>query len=254
MNKIRLDKLLLELGFFDTREKAQTCIMMNGVNIGGKLFNKAGEQINLKKFYEEYDKDPNYIQVDDKLLPYVGRGAFKLEAAHLAWGLDFTNKVILDIGASTGGFTDYALQQGAKQVFALDVGKGQLHYKLQQDSRVINLEGVNFRELETLPSAEISLVVIDVSFISLITILGKLKSLTPNLKLETIALIKPQFEAGKTTMDKCEGVIKDDKLRNQVLDNVLEQIKDLAYLIEGPIESPIKGAKGNIEYLIKLNK
>lgn len=257
--KIRLDKLLLDLGYFDSREKARTCIMMNGVSIAGRLFNKAGEQINEEKFYAELDLNPDYIQVDDKLLPYVGRGAFKLEAAHQAWGLDFRGKVVLDIGASTGGFTDYALQNGAERVIALDVGKGQLHYKLQQDSRVINLEGVNFREVESLSSLQeasvnqIDIVVIDVSFISLITILEKLKSLTNDSKSpQIIALIKPQFEAGKDIMDKCQGIIKDQAVRAQVLEKVLRQLTELGYVNHGLIESPIKGAKGNIEYLVNL--
>ncbi len=265
--KIRLDKLLLDLGYFDSREKARTCIMMNGVSIGGRLYNKAGEQINEEKFYAELELNPEYIQVDDKLLPYVSRGAFKLQAAHQAWGLDFNNKVILDIGASTGGFTDYALQNGAQRSIALDVGKGQLHYKLQQDPRVVNLEGVNFKEvqcsmLKVQGDSNISMIVIDVSFISLITILEKLKSLIKDtLSIErsafsndpqTIALIKPQFEAGKEIMDKCQGIIKDDVMRKQVLEKVLRQIEELGYINKGLIESPIKGAKGNVEYLVYL--
>ncbi len=245
--------------------------MMNGVSIAGKLLNKAGEQINEEKFYAELELNPEYIKVDDKLLPYVSRGAFKLKAAHEAWGLDFKDKLILDIGASTGGFTDYALQSGAARVIALDVGKGQLHYKLQQDPRVINLEGVNFKAVESLPSLmEISsviarraqpdvaiqslgLVVIDVSFISLITILEKLKFLIVDpVPVQIIALIKPQFEAGKEIMDKCQGVIKDEAVRKSVLDRVLGQIDELGYKRQGLIESPIKGAKGNVEYLVKV--
>ncbi len=253
--KIRLDKLLVDLGYFDSREKARTCIMMNGVTVAGKLLNKAGEQINAEKFYAELELNPDYIKVDDKLLPYVSRGAFKLKAAHEAWELDFNDKVVLDIGASTGGFTDYALQNGAKTVIALDVGKGQLHYKLQQDSRVINLEGVNFREVESLSSLTnipIDIVVIDVSFISLVTILDKLKSLIMDVQI--IALIKPQFEAGKEIMDKCQGVIKDPKIREEVKDQLIVKIKNLGFEILGIIESPIKGAKGNIEYLLRLRK
>ncbi len=265
-SKVRLDKLLVDLGYFDSGEKARTCIMMNGVTIAGKLCNKAGEQINSEKFFIQLDQNPDYLKVDDKLLPYVSRGAFKLQAAHQAWGLDFKNKVVLDIGASTGGFTDYALQNGAEKVIALDVGKGQLHYKLQQDPRVINLEGVNFRELLSLQAAvgseaiplKIDMIVIDVSFISLITILEKLKSLISDTQspdysvaLQIIALIKPQFEAGKEIMDKCQGVIKDENIRKQVLDRVLEQITNLGYSNQGLIESSIKGAKGNVEYLIR---
>lgn len=272
--KLRLDKLLLDLGFFDSRQKAQTCIMMNGVKIDGKLINKAGQQIDQESFYQEYEQNPNYIEVEDKLLSYVSRGAFKMKAAHEAFDLDFTDKLILDIGASTGGFTDYALQNGAKKSIALDVGKGQLHYKLQNDPRVINLEGVNFREIEKIDLSEFSgegngervigLVVIDVSFISLVTILEKLKSLQkeslfpnpssliPSNNLQVVALLKPQFEAGKTIMDKCRGIIREEKVRQEVCATTIAKIRALGYEIKSEIESPVKGAKGNIEFLLNL--
>lgn len=263
--KTRLDKLLVELGFFDSREKAQTCIMMHGVKIAGVLASKPGMQIDEAKFYSAYQDNPSYLEVEHKLLPYVSRGAFKLQAAHQAWGLDFANKTVLDIGASTGGFSDYVLQNGAARVIALDVGHGQLHYKLQGDSRVINLEGVNFREVVSLASLQanrfdddpvIQIIVIDVSFISLITILDKLKSLlteSPQKSLDIIALIKPQFEADKKIMDQCQGIIRDEKTREMVKDKVCSKILALGYEIEGLIESPIKGGAGNIEYLVRLN-
>lgn len=260
-NKIRLDNLLLELGFFDSREKARTCIMSNGVHIASKLENKAGKQINLKKFYEAFDQDPNYIKVEDKLMPYVSRGAFKLEAAFKEFSLDFSNKKILDIGASTGGFIDFALQHGAASAIALDVGFGQLHYKLQEDSRVLNLEKTNFRtwnggvDESFLP---LDMVVTDVSFISLITILEKLKELYLESNIFTkedllaIVLLKPQFEAGKEIMDKCQGVIKDEKIRNEVCQKAKEKITELGFKILCETQSPIKGAKGNLEDLLML--
>lgn len=270
-SKQRLDKLLIDLGFFDSRQKAQTCIMMNGVKIAGKVLNKAGEQIDKNSFYQKYEEDPAYIEVEDKLLPYVSRGAFKLKAAHEAFALDFEDKLILDIGASTGGFTDYALQNGASLSLAVDVGKGQLHYKLREDPRVINLEEVNFREFEfsQIPTegnwkGDLKIVVIDVSFISLLRILEKLKTLTkeasdlqapassPSNDLQIIALLKPQFEAGKEIMDKCRGVIRDEAIRQEVCEKTIAKIEALGYKIEGKIESPIKGAKGNVEYLLNL--
>jgi 23S rRNA (cytidine1920-2'-O)/16S rRNA (cytidine1409-2'-O)-methyltransferase len=270
--KTRLDTLLVELGYFNSKQKAQTCIMSNGVTIAGKLTNKPGMQINLEKFYEALETNPDHLSVEDKLSQYVSRGALKLKAAHEAFGLDFEDKLVLDIGASTGGFTDYALQQGASQVIALDVGKGQLHYKLQNHPQVINLEGINFRDWDGViasvqgkPDITFScdIVVTDVSFISLIKILEQLlkifctslitSSNANKERLEIIALIKPQFEAGKEIMDKCQGVIRDEKIRAKVLEETLMKIDKLGYKFLGIVESPIKGAKGNVEYLVYLD-
>ncbi len=263
-NKIRIDKLLVDLGLFESREKATTCIMSNGVKLQGQVINKPGHQINQEVFQRNFAEDPNYLEVNDKMSEFVSRGAFKLKAAHEAWGLDFTDKTIVDIGASTGGFTDYALKHGAAKSIAIDVGQGQLHYKLRQDPRVLNFEETNFRLIDVnfftplLQDSLIGLVVIDVSFISLITILAKLKELSKqgNLfqpEMKVIALIKPQFEAGKKIMDKCSGVIKDPEICKQVLEKTITEIKALDYEIEGQIESPIQGAKGNVEYLACLN-
>jgi 23S rRNA (cytidine1920-2'-O)/16S rRNA (cytidine1409-2'-O)-methyltransferase len=257
--KTRLDDLLVKLGFFPSKEKARTCIMMNGVHLAGKLENKAGKQINSEKFFIEFENNPDYLKVDSKLLPYVSRGAFKLEQAYKSFGLDFKDKHLLDIGASTGGFTDFGLQNGALKSIALDVGKGQLHYKLQQDARVINLEETNFRHWHMNEvDFKIDIVVCDVSFISIVTILEKLKELIEEASekfsenLDIVFLLKPQFEAGKTIMDKCQGVIKDDKVRQGVCLKTKERIMDLGYLIKAQEESPIKGAKGNVEYLLDL--
>lgn len=267
----------MELGYFESGEKARTCIMSNGVNIAGALMNKPGKQLNAENFYKELEENPEHIKVEDKMSQYVSRGAFKLKAASEKFAIDFTDKLVLDIGASTGGFTDYSLQNGAKKVIALDVGKGQLHYKLQNDDRVFNLEGVNFRDFDFSQNlvlgsgfwaesiSTVDLVVTDVSFISLITILEKLKqliekSLSPEPRtqsqtkqLKLLCLIKPQFEAGKEIMDKCQGVIRDEKIRQKVLENTLNKIEELGYKNQGLIESPIKGAKGNVEFLVYLS-
>lgn len=260
--KTRLDDLLVELGFFPSKEKARTCIMMNGVELDGKLANKAGTQVNKEKFFVEYENNPDHLKVDSKLLPYVSRGAFKLEEAFKKFSLDFKDKTILDIGASTGGFTDFALQNGAVMSIALDVGKAQLHYKLQKDDRVLNLEETNFRhwQMENLePNFKIDMVVCDVSFISIVTILEKLKELINtkpekfNSKLDIIFLLKPQFEAGKAIMDKCQGVIKDEKVRREIFHKTVTKIQDLSYELKSTCDSPIKGAKGNTEYLLKLS-
>ncbi len=259
-NKIRLDDLLVELGFFPSKEEARTCIMMNGVTIAGKLQNKTGTQINKTKFYLEYEKDSTYLEVDPKLLPYVSRGAFKLEEADKKFGLDFKNKILLDIGSSTGGFTDFALQNGAKQVIALDVGTNQLAYKLREDPRVTSLENTNFRTWKpNLKEIKVDMVVTDVSFISLVTILEslvKLKNENKELfvkKLEIVALLKPQFEARKDIADKFSGVIDDEKIRREIFHKTLTKIQGLGYELKQTCDSPIKGAKGNLEYLLYLN-
>ena len=244
-----------------SKEKARTCIMMNGVELAGKLENKAGKQINKEKFFLDYENNPEHLKVDDKLLPYVSRGAFKLEEAYKKFSLSFKDKIVLDIGSSTGGFTDFALKNGAKKSYALDVGKGQLHYKLQEDSRVVNLEEINFRywDMHEVTDA-IDVIVCDVSFISIIVILEKLKTLLEAqtnkfiTKPELIFLLKPQFEAGKEIMDKCQGVIKDKGIRDQVCQNVIRKITDLGFIIEAQTPSPIKGAKGNVEYLMLLKR
>lgn len=250
--KQRLDQLLLELGYFDSRQKAQTCIMMNGVKIAGKIINKAGQQINTKTFYEALEVDSSYVEVEDKMMPYVSRGAYKLKAAHEAFALRLEGITMLDMGASTGGFTDYALQNGAKQVYAVDVGKGQLHYKLQNDERVHNLEQTHINDFDLSKCDPIDLVVGDLSFISLTKIFPKLREIVKSGasdNLQIALLLKPQFEAGKEIMDKCKGVITDDQIRNQVIDNLLKAFAEDGFELINKVPSPIKGAKGNVEYL-----
>ena len=143
VSKKRLDQILVEEGFFESREKARTAIMSNYVKVNGQVESKPGSQINSKKFEE----NPEYIQVEDKSSPYVSRGAYKLEKGIQEFKIDLKDKVILDLGSSTGGFTDYSLQNGARKSIAVDVGKAQLDYKLRQDSRVISHEGLNIKDL-----------------------------------------------------------------------------------------------------------
>lgn len=229
--------------------------MSNGVYLAGTLQNKAGTQIDEENFYENFEKDPSYLRVEDKLMPYVSRGAFKLKQAQENFALDFNQKIVLDIGASTGGFTDFSLQNGAEKIYAIDVGKGQLDYKLRNNDRVVNLEETNFRHIgPDIFKEKIDAVVIDVSFISLVTIIKKLYELKTSLAQDffIVALIKPQFEAGKEIMDKCKGVIKDEKIRVSVLNKTLEKLREIGFKLSEPIESPIKGAKGNIEFLVLI--
>jgi len=285
-NKIRLDQLVFELGYFDSKEKARSAIMQGCIKIAGKLVDKAGYQINKEKFYTELEFNPAYIEVDDKLQKYVSRGAFKLEAAFKVFNLNFQDAVVLDIGASTGGFTDFALQHGARKVLALDVGKGQLHYKLQNDPRVINLEAVNFRnfsvedllkvlEMESEDFQQdsslnqgtvlkLDYMVSDLSFISLTKVAERILEIAGYFSVldsatkaiikspRIILLLKPQFEASKEIADKFKGVITDDKLRQDIIDDLLQKLSESGLHLKQIIESPIKGTKGNVEYLAEF--
>lgn len=240
--------------------------MLNAVKIAGKLENKPGKQINIERFFENYEKDKNYLTIDDKkgFSQYVSRGAYKIKQAYETFGLDFNGKLVLDIGASTGGFTDFALQHGARKVIAVDVGRGQLHYKLRNDARVVNIEEENFRNTDIkqlylfgglAENEKIDYVLVDLSFISILKILDKLKELVMTVGLEGttfVFLLKPQFEAGKQIADKCRGVIKDDKVRNEIIMETVCKIEQQGFVLksEGVIESPILGAKGNKEFLV----
>ncbi|NQY81325.1 MAG: TlyA family RNA methyltransferase [Candidatus Caenarcaniphilales bacterium] len=261
--KVRLDQLILDLGYFDSREKARSAIMQGCIYIDGKKLDKAGHQINLKKFYEKLDENSEYLKVDDKLQRYVSRGAFKLEAAYKEFQLDFTDAVVFDIGASTGGFTDFSLQHGAKKALALDVGKAQLHYKLHRDDRVVNLEGLNFRNftvedlervLEEQDLERLDYMVSDLSFISLTKVadrmveLAKLFDPSPRIVL----LLKPQFEAEKSIIDKCKGIIRDDKVRDEIITQLIIDLENLSLKLKNKVECPVKGTKGNVEYLAEF--
>jgi len=279
-NKIRLDQLIFELGYFDSKEKARSAIMQGCIKIAGKLIDKAGHQINSEKFYTELDANHSYIEVDDKLQKYVSRGAFKLEAAFKTFDLDFHEAIVLDVGASTGGFTDFTLQHGAKKVLALDVGKGQLHYKLQHDSRVVNLEGINFRNfsLEDLirvldgvsleekikddkehfiiaelnHSYRLDFIVSDLSFISLTKVSDRILEIAKHFNPRIILLLKPQFEASKEIADKFRGIITDEKIRDEIIKDLLEKLSESGLQLKQMVESPIKGTKGNVEYLAEF--
>jgi 23S rRNA (cytidine1920-2'-O)/16S rRNA (cytidine1409-2'-O)-methyltransferase len=190
--------------------------------------------------------------------PYVSRGALKLKRAIETFGIDLAGKTIADIGASTGGFTDYALQNGADKVYAIDCGYGQLDQKLRNDKRVINMERTNIKDVEALPDP-IDIFVIDVSFISLKKILPQVITIIRNSKFEIrnssdiIALIKPQFEVGKEVADRYRGVIKDENIRQEVVTDIKNFATKSGYIIEGLTDSPIKGAKGNKEFLLYMS-
>jgi 23S rRNA (cytidine1920-2'-O)/16S rRNA (cytidine1409-2'-O)-methyltransferase len=235
--KKRLDILMAEKEGI-SREKAQALIMAGEVSVEGQKATKSGQS------YEEGVE----ITISE-LFPYVSRGALKLEKAFTEFELNFEGITICDIGASTGGFTDFALQNGAKKVYAVDTGKGQIAQKLHDDDRVILLENTNIRSVEKLPE-KIDLFVIDVSFISLTKVLPQCRTIEE--KAEVIALIKPQFEVGKEIADKNRGVIKDSKIQMDTVKKIGLFAESLGYMVEGIVDSPITGAKGNKEFLMYL--
>ncbi|RBP46651.1 TlyA family RNA methyltransferase [Garciella nitratireducens] len=241
--KKRLDIILYEKGFFQSRERAKAAIMEGIVFVNGQRKDKPGEKIeeNLK------------IEVKGNHIPYVSRGGLKLEKALKVFSFDVKDKIIMDIGASTGGFTDCLLQHGAKKVFSIDVGYGQLAWKLRTDPRVICMERINFRYLERKAIQElIDVATIDVSFISLSIILDNLYSFLKK-DGEVIALIKPQFEAGKEKVGK-KGVISDPQVHIGVLEKVVKKMNKKGFYVKGLSFSPITGPKGNIEFLSYLSK
>lgn len=237
-NKKRLDVLLVEQGYADSRTKAQAIIMSGQVYVDGQKADKPG-----MSFDETLP-----IEVRGAACPYVSRGGLKLEKALRDFGVDPTGYVCSDSGASTGGFTDCLLQQGAKKVFAIDVGYGQLDWKIRSDPRVVVMERTNVRYVTPEQLGEpLDLSVVDVSFISLKIVLPVIKTfLKPSGQV--LCLIKPQFEAGKEKVGK-KGVVRDPLVHKEVLDHFVELAKSLDMKILGLTFSPVKGPEGNIEFL-----
>lgn len=243
MTKQRLDKLMLERELAPSIEKARALIMAGQVVVGDHTVDKAGQQVAM-------DAE---IRLRGESLPYVSRGGLKLRKALDEFGIDVSGLVAVDVGSSTGGFTDCLLQAGAVRVFAIDVGYGQLAWKLQQDSRVVSMERTNIRtvtpdQLDDVPA----LAVIDASFISLAKVLpASVGLLKPGGRI--IALIKPQFEVGKGEVGK-GGVVRDPAAHEKVIEDVRRSALDLGLTVSGLCESPITGADGNREFLILLQK
>ncbi|MBI4639758.1 MAG: TlyA family RNA methyltransferase [Candidatus Tectomicrobia bacterium] len=239
--KERLDTLLVTRGLVESRERARRLIMSGNVFINGSLIEKVGSRVPL-------DCD---VAIKENPLRYVSRGGIKLEKALESFQADVRGKVALDVGASTGGFTDCLLQHGAKRVYAVDVGYGQLAWKLRQDPRVITLErnNIRFLSLSEIPE-KIDLATIDVAFISLELVLPVVKQFLGD-NGEIIALIKPQFEVGKGEVGK-GGVVRDREKHRQVIIKLIEKARALGLTIKGLIRSPLEGPKGNREFFIHL--
>jgi len=242
--KERLDNLLMERGLASSRQKAKGLIMAGSVWVGGRKVTKAGR---------EFPIDVEVEVKESPLQKYVSRGGLKLETAIKEFELSVQGKVCLDVGASKGGFTDCLLKNGARRVYALDVGYGQLDWKLRNDPRVVNIEKTNIRYFSGKEiKSPIDLATIDVSFISLDKVLPKVKELVGK-KGEIVSLIKPQFEAGREKVQR-GGVVKDSKVHQEVIDKIKLLARDLGLEVKGLITSPIKGPAGNIEYFIYLEK
>lgn len=237
-NKKRLDVLLTEQGYADTRSKAQAIIMSGLVYVDGQKADKPGIS---------YDETVS-IEVRGAVCPYVSRGGLKLEKALRDFGVKPEGYVCSDSGASTGGFTDCLLQQGAKKVFAIDVGYGQLDWKIRSDPRVVVMERTNIRYVTAEQLGEpLDLSVIDVSFISLKIVLPAIKALLKPTG-QVLCLIKPQFEAGKEKVGK-KGVVRDPQTHQEVLEQFISLAHELGFRILGLTFSPVKGPEGNIEFL-----
>lgn len=247
MPKVRLDVLLVENGLAESRAKAQALIMAGQVRVGGQVMLKPATAIAADAVLT-VDSGPRF----------VSRGGEKLDSALEAFGIDVSGWACADVGASTGGFTDCLLQRGAARVYAIDVGKGILHWKLRNDSRVVVMEETNARYLESLPE-RVSLVTVDASFISLKILIPVVKrwivaEKTREERGSIIALIKPQFEAGKKDVARGDGVIRNREIHRQVLLDVLRFSLQERLHIHGLIKSPLLGPKGNAEFLVWLGE
>lgn len=242
-DKKRLDIVLFERGFAESREKAKALIMSGIVYVNDQKEIKAGRDI----------KADDVIEVRGATLKYVSRGGLKLEKAMQSFPIRLENSICMDIGASTGGFTDCMLQNGATKVYSIDVGYGQLAWKLRSDERVVNLERTNFRYVtrEQIPD-EIDFASVDVSFISLKLILPVMYELL-KAEGEAVCLIKPQFEAGRENVGK-KGVVRDPAVHENVVKTIAEFANTQKFAVLGLEHSPVKGPEGNIEYLMYLKK
>ncbi|NLP29720.1 MAG: TlyA family RNA methyltransferase [Clostridiales bacterium] len=241
--KERLDVLLVQRGYFNSREKAKAAIMAGLVYVNSQISDKAGTAI---------DVDAS-IEVRDNPCPYVSRGGMKLQKAIDEFNISLEEAIAIDIGASTGGFTDCILSYGASKVYAIDVGYGQLDYTLRTDPRVVNMEKTNIRYLDTeLIHEKADLISIDVSFISLKLVFPVASKLLKD-KGKVVALIKPQFEAGKEQVGK-RGIVREKSIHKEVINKVMDYGIKVGLFPTGLTYSPMTGAKGNIEYLLLLEK
>lgn len=239
---MRIDKALVEYKFFTTRAKAQQAIDDGIVTYQGRAVTKSSLDIT----------DPKFLQLQGDKMPYVSRGGLKLQKALDVFNIDLTNRIVIDIGSSTGGFTDCALQHGAKHVIAIDTGTNQMDTSLRFDPRITLLEQTDFRDLSSKQLVNVQIAIIDISFLSVTKILQKLSTL-PQLD-QVICLIKPQFECGKEIADKYKGIVLNRDVHQDLLKKVIQAFADVHLFLQDLTFSPITGGSGNIEYLAYFKK
>lgn len=241
--KIRLDQYVFEQGYAPSKSRAQALIMSGIVFVNNQKADKAGTMI----------KETDVVEVRGKDLKYVSRGGLKLEKAINEYGLELTDRICMDIGASTGGFTDCMLQNGAQKVYAVDVGYGQLAWKLRSDERVVNMEKTNIRNVTAeMLDEKINFFSVDVSFISLKHIFPVAYAISTDDVIGA-CLVKPQFEAGREKVGK-KGVVRDSEVHKEVIENVIGYANEFGFYVHNLTFSPIKGPEGNIEFLIIISK
>lgn len=242
MPKVRLDSLIFERGLAESRERAKALIMEGAVYVNGQKAEKAGMQV----------KEDASVEVRDSSCPYVSRGGLKLQKAIEVFGIDPAGMIALDIGSSTGGFTDCLLQHGAKKVYAVDVGTNQLAYRLRTDERVAVFEKTNFRYFERdLVPDRIDIIVMDVSFISITKLAENIRNFCEE-DTEMVFLIKPQFESDRETVGKGEGVISDAKDHIRIVTDVTSKMAECGFFVRDMDYSPVKGQAGNMEFVTRF--
>ena len=241
---MRLDNYLVEKGYFITRNKAQQAIKNNRIKVNNLIINKSGYDINEK----------DIIEIEKVEYEFVSRGGYKLLKAIKEFNLDFNNKIVIDIGASTGGFSDCSIQFGAKKVYAIDVGSNQLDDTLKNNPKIISIENTNARDLNTDDYKDIDYIVMDLSFISITKLLDVLNNLLFNNNINLIVLIKPQFEVENKFINK-NGLVKNKEIHYEVINKIINSFKSHEIYLQKLTYSPIRGEKsGNIEYLAMFNK
>ena len=239
---MRLDNYLVENDYFDTRNKAQIAIKNNNVFVNNKCINKNSYIVNSN----------DEVKIVGEVLKYVSKGGLKLEKAINEFNIDLSNKIMCDIGSSTGGFSDVALQNNIKKIYAIDVGSNQMDKKIRNNKKIVLYENTDFRKIDSNILLDVYIITIDVSFISVTKLLPYIDKLN-NVK-EIVCLIKPQFECGMEIASKYKGIILNKDIHKDIIERVIKEFNNINYYVNGLTYSPIRGGSGNIEYLLYLTK